>query len=105
MKYTIGQMIAYFTLNESGEPVACRDMLLFARWFDCLANRMLKKDTIENKEVTTVFLGIVYGEPPLMWETAIDCQPVDRYATKAEALAGHERTCEECRLTRRIEFE
>jgi hypothetical protein len=61
-----------------------------------MAYRRIAFDTVEEMEVSTVWLGLdnSFGGPtPLIFETMVfgdrDDEHQRRYATKAEALAGH----------------
>lgn len=75
----------------------------FTRWAAIHSDRkqkILKQETINGKLVSTVYLGINhnYGEgEPLIFETMIFPEGewledyCERYATKAQALEGHER--------------
>lgn len=56
--------------------------------------------------ISTVFLGLdhQYGSgPPILWETMVFGGVLDgfqeRYATKAEALAGHQEVCRQVAAT------
>lgn len=84
-----------YILNEAGEPEACGDTLRWAKWFET-GNRRVAQDYVGDVRVSTVFLGMDHafdGGPPLLWETLVFGGPLDgdgdRYATRAEAEAGH----------------
>jgi hypothetical protein len=88
----------YYVLNADGDPWPV-DMLTWAQWFEDGDRRRIALDTFpDGRLVSTVFLGLdhSWGDgPPLLFETmvflngdSVDCQ---RYATRAEALAGHAR--------------
>lgn len=78
-------------------PVQAQCFMEFALWFES-ANRTVKKTTIGDAEVSTVFLGIdhrfIGDGPPVLFETTIfggECdQDTWRYVTWAEAEAGHD---------------
>jgi hypothetical protein len=57
----------------------------------CLKQDILPDDTC----VSTVFTGIDYVSPPRLWETIIfggsHDQYQDRYTSREDALAGHEK--------------
>jgi hypothetical protein len=95
--------------------VRCESLITWARWFEA-ANRHMAHDVIGAVRISTVFLGLDHNfnphGPPILFETMIfggtHDQYQDRYATKAEALAGHARavnmvreTTHESRTTRR----
>ena len=91
----------YILVN--GEPVEERDLIMWARWFE-KNERILHVDRVlpllglfGDCRVSTVFLGLDHSfgsGPPLLWETMIFGGPLDgdewRYASRAEAVAGHE---------------
>jgi hypothetical protein len=91
-----------YILNEDGNPVHVDDCMEWARWYE-KADRKVAKDTLPSGLlVSTVFLGIDHGfsdnpdVPPILFETMVfmpgsyDELECERYATKAEALKGHE---------------
>lgn len=96
-----------YMLDEEGEPVATDDLLLWARWLETADRRVahdldegdpLGKDRIR---VSTVFLGLDHnfgdGGPPVLWEPMVfggllDGEQ-DRYASRADALRGHQAMC------------
>ena len=93
-----------YILDENGEPKAV-DALTWAKNFET-ADRNVAKDTIGKFLVSTVFLGLDHnwsGEGlPVLWETMVFGLPDDeemmlRYTSKADALQGHKRTCDEIR--------
>ena len=91
----------YILVN--GEPVEERDLIMWARWFE-KNERILHVDRVSpllglfgGCRVSTVFLGLDHSfgsGPPLLWETMIFGGPLDgdewRYASRSEAVAGHE---------------
>lgn len=99
-------MIKHYTLREH-EVVEC-SMMESAAMFADSAGRTVRKTTWPGKadekgcEISTVFLGIDHnfggreGDPPIVFETLVFGGPLDdwmrRYATWAEAEAGHEET-------------
>ena len=101
--------IVYYVLDDSGAPLAVDDVLVWAKWFET-ADRVLARDDIGAAHVSTVFLGIDHGfgrGAPILWETmifenggALD-QECWRYASRAEALAGHAAALEQLRAARR----
>jgi len=83
---------------EGREPVACADVIAWARWFEG-ADRQVADSFRDDVRVSTVFLGLDhnfwgYGPPVLfetmvfMGETSIQCE---RYATWDQAEEGHKR--------------
>jgi hypothetical protein len=90
----------YYILDEGGEPKAT-DLITWGHWMeDTRNNRHIGDDTLPGGvRVSTVFLGLNHrllgNGPPLLWETMIFGAPHDeyqeRYATRAEAIAGHAR--------------
>lgn len=84
-----------YILNPDGS-VEATDLTTWARWFET-GDRIIAQDTVDESRVSTVFIGIDHNfgasGPPLLFETMVFDGPLDgeqdRYATKAEALAGH----------------
>lgn len=94
-----------YVLDEAGNPIRCKSVLKWGRFFENSDLRRVAEDQIGDQRVSTVFLGIDhrFGEgPPVLYETMIFGGPHDefqeRYNTKAEAVAGHEAAC---RMARR----
>jgi hypothetical protein len=95
-------VIGQYILDEDGNPRREKNFLKWALW---LGNhdRKVKKDFIcvdgEAVEVSTIYLGLDQRNPfnhpskPLLWETMIFGGErggyCDRYASRADALAGH----------------
>ncbi len=86
-----------YVLDAEGEPHPEPDLLKWGAWFET-ADRVLKQDWIGSVYVSTVFLGMDHNwvaGPPLLWESMAfsDGEDIeqDRYSTRAEAIAGHER--------------
>jgi hypothetical protein len=79
-----------------GEPREEPDIIRWATWFKEIGTgRQLARDDVAGAMVSTVFLGIDHGWGGVvqLWETmvfggALEGEQV-RYATRAEALAGH----------------
>lgn len=88
-----------YILNDADEPVVIHDPIRHSRWFSRIENRRLAHDDLGyGTHVSTVFLGFMHAQDAL-WETMIFGLPdeedyCDRYATKADALVGHERAVE-----------
>ena len=92
-------------LNDKNEVVEC-PLFVWALWMEDERNnarRVVQKTVLPVGEVSTVFLGMNhrFGEgTPLWFETATfftdgDTTINDRYASYAEAKAGHEMVCRE----------
>ena len=87
-----------YILDEEGNPKPA-ELLEWAKWFErSMLERRIAFDEIGDFLVSTVFLGLDHGldgSTPLLFETImfLDGKEVamDRYATRAEALAGHAR--------------
>jgi hypothetical protein len=92
---------------DGHEPVPCDDLLTWGRWFQT-AERRVAKTQVGLYRVSTVFLGLDHrmGDAgrPLLFETMVfdagkDGDEADfgfdRYATWAEAEAGHARAVAE----------
>lgn len=85
-----------------GKPVLCTDPLHWSDWMHGLTNRIVVQ-TIEPElslKVSTVFIGIDHNfsgvGPPHLFETmvfqkGVAFDEIERYATREDALAGHER--------------
>ena len=93
-----------YILDGAGEPIPCDDLLQWGRWL-VTHDRTLARDRDESGRtpvlVSTVFLGLDHqfgAGPPILWETMIFGRSgaelyCERYATRADALAGHQRAC------------
>jgi hypothetical protein len=86
-----------YVLDGNGNPLAEPDLMTWWRWLQT-ADRHVGKDIIGEALVSTVFLGIDHsfgGDVPILFETMIFGGRHDhwqtRYATREEALAGHNR--------------
>jgi len=95
-----------YILDEHGEPVLCDDLVEWGRFYNDPEARRVAQDKDEGPDgleifVSTVFLGLdhQFGQgPPVLWETlvfggSLDGE-MDRYTSRAAALAGHQRMCE-----------
>jgi hypothetical protein len=83
-----------------GEKVApCPDIRAWGEWMGKSEERLLWRTETADALVSTVFLGSDHrytgGGPPIVFETMVFGgefdQAMERYATYAEAQAGHER--------------
>lgn len=82
-------------MDSDGNVTAEPDLLTWARAFEKM-DRRIAADEAGPSKVSTVFLGVdhQWGDgPPLIFETLVFGGPLegemDRYSTRAEALAGH----------------
>ena len=102
--------LGQYVLNDQGEPMPERDLLTWARWMETAA-RVVERSYIADLWISTVFLGLDHGLPlmqelldnplgyrPILWETMVfrGHEPIDmeRYRSRQEAVAGHERMVE-----------
>ena len=88
--------LQHWIFDEQGEPKAV-GIFEYIRWARNNSNA-LRKDAVGRVEISTVLLMVsssMFEQPPLIFETMIFGGEHDqyqyRYATKAEAIAGHER--------------
>jgi hypothetical protein len=98
-------LMQHYILDADGEAIPA-DFLTWVRWFET-ADRVLAQDRDESGQtpilVSTVFLGVDHNfrrdGPPVLWETMIfrdnksDDVYCERYTSRADALAGHQRAC------------
>ncbi len=92
-----------FYILDGHTPVECNDIMVFGQWFED-ADRSVASTDIGDIRVSTVFLGIDHnfvGGTPILFETMVfgldDDEMCDRYATWAEAVIGHKKTCSKVR--------
>jgi hypothetical protein len=100
-----------YTLNEEGDPVPERDLLIWAKWLEEHKQHLAHTRFLWGR-VSTIFLGLDQGfdfglirnsplYKPLIWETMVFGGTLDleqwRYRSRAEALAGHRRVVQECK--------
>lgn len=86
-----------YILNEEGNPVPEPDLMKWGAWMQNHA-RMVKRETIGDSEVSTVFLGLDHafgGEVPVLWETMVFGGKLDQEqercgGKRSEALLMHE---------------
>lgn len=83
-----------YTLDATGQPQPISSFMSWAIWMEA-ADVHLGKDEVDGVLVSTVFLGIGYGDPPLLFETMIFGgglnESQERYTTREAALEGHRR--------------
>lgn len=94
-------MIKYYRL-EGHEPIECKDVLEWGRWFGSadrvVAQTYFGKDKPEEIQVSTVFLGLDYSYgkgKPILFETMIfggeHDQYQDRCSTWDQAIEMHDK--------------
>lgn len=96
-------MSGRYVLNEAGEPQLEPDVIKWEVWYESADTEVCQdRFEFEGQEilVITVFLGLdlSFGVgAPLLYETIVDGREEDceRYATRDEAVAGHERVVKE----------
>jgi hypothetical protein len=96
-------MQLYYILNEDGSIRSTADALEWGRWYENHDARRIDDTQVDELRVSTVFLGLDHNwfghGPPILFETMVfgaDANATPgadlfcrRYATKAEAEAGH----------------
>lgn len=96
-----------FILDETGNVKPESDLLRWGKWMQ-RGNRVVKKETIGDVEVSTVFLGMNHNYnkegPPIIWETMVfggsHDQEQDRCSgTREQAEALHKKMCERVKGT------
>jgi hypothetical protein len=91
-----------YILDADGNPVPEPDLFKWAKWFST-ADRNVAKANVGDAHISTIFLGLNhqwFRGPPLLWETMIFWPTRDdlnnecwRYASRADALVGHDAAC------------
>lgn len=88
-----------YILDAHGEPQPCPDLLMWGLWMET-ADRHVAHTTFGAVRVSTVFLGLDHRfgvGPPLLFESMVFGGPLDgeqrRYASRADADAGHTALC------------
>ena len=102
-----------YILDANGDPQPCEGLLTGGRFMEGRDARRVAVDMEEGNEaegarvrVSTVFLGLDHrwgGGPPVLWETLVfggvlDGE-MDRYTSRAAALAGHQAMCQRVMAT------
>lgn len=95
-----------YILDEHDQVVAEPDLLRWANWFE-KADRHIGDTTAGESRVSTVFLSLDQNHggigAPVLYETMIFGGPLDqereRYETRQQAEAGHERWVERLKAT------
>jgi hypothetical protein len=88
----------YYILDADGNPLPVADVLEWGAWFETADRHVAYTEVAAGVAVSTVFLALdhAFGDgPPILWETMIFGGPRDgaqwRYASREEAVEGHER--------------
>lgn len=91
-----------YILDADGKPVLCEDLMTWSKWFET-ADRNIAKTEIGDVSISTVFLGLNHSfndGPPIVFETMVFGGEHDgemqRYVTKEQALAGHDKMVQMC---------
>ncbi len=88
-----------YVLDPDGRPRPTRDVLAWGEWFErANEQRRIAFDDI-GAHISTVFIGLDHNHtmvgPPLLYETLVFGGRLDgemeRYSSRAEAVAGHKR--------------
>jgi hypothetical protein len=86
----------------TGQPISADE---WSRLFD--DERHIGEDRIGDVGVSTVWIGLGFGDPPLIFETMIFGGALDgerwQYATEREARDGHARAVEMVRIALAVE--
>lgn len=89
-----------YILDDDGNPIPEPDLIKWAKWIENNNDRQIRKTCINGVYVSTVFLGLDHTfleEGPILWETmefnGKHDQYMWRYATREEAIKGHEYVC------------
>jgi hypothetical protein len=98
-------MDGYYVLDARGEPLLERDFGAWTRWFEQADRRLARTVVSADVTVLTTFAGVDQnprGGVLRLFETRVFGGVLDgeeaRYATRAEALAGHAEMAEWCRI-------
>lgn len=88
-----------YILDEHGEPIPEPANFDWLPWFKNINNRRVAKTQVGDVTVSTVFVGACSS---LLFETLVSGGGMSdneecHYATRAEAVAGHEARVEELR--------
>lgn len=105
-------MERYFVLDDRGEPVLERDIEAWTRWFQRADRSIARTVVASDLTVLTTFRGVGEiddaGEAPALFETRVFGGVLDGeeawHRTRAEALAGHARLAEWCRLGNSLNY-
>jgi hypothetical protein len=91
----------WYVLDERGEPVPTDDVEAAGQLLDDVDAQRVALDERGGVRVSTVFLVLDHSHGsgrPVLYETMVFGGPHDqyqeRYATRAEAVAGHRVACE-----------
>ena len=94
-----------YILNADGQPQPMDDLLTWAQWMGTGDNKIVRRDDVGPYRVVTTFLGMDQypheGDDPFLWDTMVYGGKFDRecerYASKADAEAGHARMVQRVR--------
>ena len=96
----------YILIN--GNPVPEPDLMKWGEWLQSSPDRIIKKDIVDEVEISTVFLGLDHSfsrgrHLPVLFETMIFGGEHDnyqeRYTFKEDAIMGHKKALS---LVRRV---
>lgn len=99
-----------YILNDQGEPVPEPNLHKWGSWMQNTKGRVVKKETIGDSEVSTVFLGLDHSfgdtSEPILWETMVFDGKLDQEqdrcpGNRADAIKMHERMVERVNATAR----
>lgn len=92
-------MSGFYRLSRAGKPIPV-DFLEWAKWFET-ADRTVALTKIGRGAVSTVFIGLDMNHTgrgrPILWESMVFRGRLagrsSRYASRRQAIAGHEALC------------
>lgn len=92
-------MSLFYVLDKDHHVIEEPDVLVWAKFFEHIENRLVARTVVGSALISTVFLGLDHsfsGLKPLVFETMIfDCPKFadyqERYGTWDEAMEGHEK--------------
>ena len=95
----------YYILDENHNVVVEPDVHKWAKQFEDIGARIVKKTNLADCQVSTVFLAIDHSflddQQPVLFETMVFGGEYDgeqfRYHTWDEAVEGHKKTVEKCK--------
>lgn len=97
---TLPTLQTTYILDAKGNPIPEPDVLKWGAWFTKADRRVALTELSNNIYISTVFLGLdhsfLFTGPPILYETMIFWEGHDlhndemRYATREQALIGHE---------------
>ena len=86
--------LRHYVLDDDRQPIACDDPSEWGAWCAQDEKRRVGRTQVGAFDVSTVFLGVGYGNPPFLFETVVlESYRVRevwrRYVSWSEAEAGH----------------